>query len=132
MVDDFAPEPAPLDPPQVHAHEHLGPVLRLRSAGAGMNCDNGIRAVMVTAEHLLNLAAVDEARELVDPLRHVGQDVFTLACPIDEDRQVVGFGFQGIDELDFLLDAAAALENLLSFGLVAPEIRGRGARFDAG
>ena len=39
-----------LGPTQVHAQQHLGPVLRLGSACAGMDRDDGAKPIAFTAE----------------------------------------------------------------------------------
>ena len=56
QVDHLALEAAALGPAQVHAQQHLGPVLRLGAAGAGMDRDDGVLAIVLAAEHLLGLA----------------------------------------------------------------------------
>ncbi len=48
-------EPLPLRPAHVHPHQHLGPVLRLGAAGAGMDGEDGIAAVVGSLEHRLQL-----------------------------------------------------------------------------
>ena len=55
-VHHFALEAAALGPADVHAQQHLGPVLRLGAAGAGMDGDDGVAAIVLAAEHLLGLA----------------------------------------------------------------------------
>ena len=40
-----------LGPAQIHAHQHLGPVLALRAARAGMHGDNGIQRIGLAREH---------------------------------------------------------------------------------
>ena len=47
-----------LRPARVHAHEHLGPVLALGAAGAGMDLEIGVVAVGLAGEHRLDLAAL--------------------------------------------------------------------------
>ena len=42
VVDDLALEAAALAPAQVHAQQHLRPVLRLGAAGAGVDRDDGV------------------------------------------------------------------------------------------
>ena len=51
-------EAAPLGPAQVHAQEHLGPVLRVGAAGPGADSDHGVACVV---------AAVEQARLLERP-----------------------------------------------------------------
>ena len=37
----------------VHAHEHLGPVLRLDATGSGIDGEDGIEVVALALEHVL-------------------------------------------------------------------------------
>jgi hypothetical protein len=129
VVDDFALEPAALDPPHIHPHQHLGPVERLGAAGARMNRHDGVLAVVLAAEHLLDLAAFDEPGEFLHSLREIGNDILALLTPVDEHGEIVAFRFQRRNQLDFFFDAAAALEDFLRFGLVIPEVWGRGPGF---
>ena len=132
VVDHLALEAAALDPAQVHAQQHLGPVLRLGAACARMNRDDGVLAIVLAAEHLLDLAAFDEAGELLDARRQLRSDIFALAGPVDEHAEVVCFGSERGDQLDFFLDAPAALKDLLRLDLVVPEIGRRCAGFYLG
>jgi hypothetical protein len=50
--------------------------------------------------------------------------------PFDEDRQVVAPLLERQHEIAILLEAPAALQDLLGFGLVLPEIRRGGARLE--
>jgi hypothetical protein len=84
---------------------------------------------VLAAEHLLDLAAFDEPGEFLHPLRQVGNDILALLGPVDEHGEIVAFGFQRRNQIDFFFDAAAALEDFLRFGLITPEVRGRCAGF---
>ena len=84
---------------------------------------------MLAAEHLLDFATFNKVGELLDALGKLRSDIFALPGPVDEDAEIVGFSGERRDELDFFLDAAAALKGFLRFDLVAPEIRGGCARF---
>src|SRR5262245_24743914 len=74
IVDHFALETAPLRPSQVHAEEHLRPVLRLGAARAGMNRDERVLAIVLTAEHLLDLAGLHLLIEGLERLPEFGVD----------------------------------------------------------
>jgi len=80
---------------------------------------------VLAAEHLLDLAAFDQAGELLDARRQLAGDVFSLACPVEEHAEIVRLGLERRDELDFFFDAAAALQDFLRLDLVVPET-GRG------
>ena len=49
-----------LSPAHIHAHEHLGPVLRFGAAGAGMDGDDGVAGVVVARQQGLGFEALDE------------------------------------------------------------------------
>jgi hypothetical protein len=86
---------------------------------------------VLAAEHLLDLAGVDQAGKLIEAGRELGPDVLSLAGPFDEHGKILGALAERGDQLDLLLDPAAALEDFLGFGLVVPEIWRRGARLYA-
>src|SRR3712207_7213308 len=48
-------ESAPLDPSLIHPQQHVGPVARLSPAGAGMDRDERVRAVVRPGEKLPEL-----------------------------------------------------------------------------
>jgi hypothetical protein len=124
VVDDVPLEPAPLRPLQVHAQQHLGPVLRLGAAGARVDGDDRVGAIVLAAQHLLGLGGLDLALELVEPARQVGGDVLPSRAPLHEHRQVVGTALERGEQGEIVLDTAAALHDFLRLGLVAPEVCG--------
>jgi hypothetical protein len=88
-----------------------------------MNRDDRVPSIVLTAQHLLDLAAFDEISEQLDPLRQLRSDVLALPRPIDEHAKIVRCRSELGDQLDFFLDAATALEDFLRLDLVVPEIR---------
>ena len=69
LLDQLGLEAAPLAPAQVHAQQHLGPVLRLGAAGAGVDRDDGVAGVVLAAEQLLQLERVHALRRPRPPSR---------------------------------------------------------------
>ena len=61
QVDDLGLEPRALAPAQVHAHEHLRPVLGLGAAGAGMDGQDRRLGVVRAGQHDLELELVQLA-----------------------------------------------------------------------
>jgi hypothetical protein len=84
---------------------------------------------VLATEHLLDLAAFDQAGELLEAVGQLGSHLFALASPVEEHAQIIRLRAQSRDQLDFLFDATAPLEDFLRFQLVVPEIRCRGAGF---
>ena len=56
LADDLDLVVAPLGPADIHALEHLRPVLALGAAGAGMDLDIGVVGVGFAGEQRLDLA----------------------------------------------------------------------------
>src|ERR1700735_5366163 len=54
-IDDLAREAVRGAPAKVHAQQHLGPVLRLGAAGAGLDVQERAMRVHLAAEHALEL-----------------------------------------------------------------------------
>ncbi len=128
-VDDFALEAAALDPAQVHAQQHLGPVLRLGTAGAGMDRHDRVLAIVLAAEHLLGLAGVDEGRELIEGAAEIVGHRLPRLRPLDEDMEILDAAGERLAQFAVLFEAATALQHLLGTSLILPEIRGADAFF---
>ena len=107
-VDDFALEAAALRPSQVHAQEHLGPVLRLGAAGAGMDGDDRVLAIVLAAEHLLGLAGVDFRRQIVEAAREIVGDRLARLRPLDQHAEILGAASQRLAEIADPLRAVVA------------------------
>jgi len=88
-----------------------------------MDRDDGVGAIVFAAEHLLDLAGLHFLRERVERLPELGIHGLAGFGPLDEDREVVAFSGQRLNQLAILLEATAALQDLLRFRLVLPEIR---------
>ena len=58
-----APKPPPLGPAPLHPENHLGPVLGVGAAGAGVHCHQSVAGVVAAGEQPLLL-------ELVETLLH--------------------------------------------------------------
>jgi hypothetical protein len=77
------------------------------------------------AEHLLHFAGLHFLVERFDPLCEFGVDRLPCFGPLDEDGEIVGALAQRHHQVAILLEALAALQDLLCFDLVFPEV-GRG------
>jgi len=97
-----------------------------------MDGDDRVSAIVLAAEHLLDLAGLDFLIEGIEGARDVGFDRFAGVGPLEEDGEIVDFAPERHDEVAVLLEPAAALEDSLCFGLVFPEIRRGRARLESG
>jgi hypothetical protein len=73
-----------------------------------MDGDDGVRAVVLAAEHLLRLGGVDSALELVEAALEIGIDRLAGGGPLEEDAEVVGTAPQRLAQGEIALDAPAA------------------------
>ena len=74
-IDEDRLEALPLTPPQVHAEQHLTPVLGLRSPCAGVYREQRVSLVVLSAQHVPELELIDpggEARQLPLQVRPKG------------------------------------------------------------
>jgi hypothetical protein len=88
-----------------------------------VDCQDGIGPVVLASQDPVRFRGVDLLVEPIEAAREVRGDVLTGRGPLDEDAEIVLLRLQRIDEVDFVLEAPAALEGLLRLGLVLPEIR---------
>jgi hypothetical protein len=86
---------------------------------------------VLAAEHLLDFAHLDLLVEAFDRLGELGVHGFAGLGPFEEHGQVVAFLFERQDQIAILLEPAPALQDLLRFGLIFPEVGRGGARLEA-
>ena len=97
-----------------------------------MDGDDGVAAIVLAAEHLLDLAGLHFLIERLERLAELGVDRLARFGPLDEHGEVVALLLERHDQVAILLEPPAALLDLLGFGLVFPEIGRGGARVEAG
>ena len=69
---DLDGEAAAFGPPLVHAQQHLGPVLRVGAAGAGVDFAHRVELVVLAREERLQLERAEARPERVDRLDELG------------------------------------------------------------
>ena len=79
-----------LGPSKIHAHQHLGPVLRLGAARAGMDGHDGVTVVVVAGEQGLGFQLVDQRAQCIDLAPQVGGDVFAFMRQVEVGGDVAG------------------------------------------
>jgi hypothetical protein len=87
---------------------------------------------VLAAEHLLHLAGLDLLIERVEPLRELRVHRLARLRPFEQNGKVVGALAQRHHQVALLLEPLAALQDLLRFGLILPEIWRCGFVFEAG
>ncbi len=99
-VDHFGGEAAGRAPAQVHAHEHLGPVLGFGAAGAGLDIHEGAVRIHLAVEHALQFELAHAGFEAVGVLLDVGGGgLVVLAFGELEQLGGVGDAFGGAVDL---------------------------------
>jgi hypothetical protein len=88
-----------------------------------MNGHNRVLAIVLAAEHLLRLAGVDRAGEIVETLGEIVGNWLSGFRPFDEHGKVVGPSPQRLAEVAVLLQPSSALKEFLRGPLILPEIR---------
>src|ERR1700676_479755 len=62
-VDRLRFESASLNPALIHAQQHIRPIARFGPARAGMNCEKGIRAIVLAGKKLAQLKFLELVNE---------------------------------------------------------------------
>ena len=123
VVQDLVDEAMALGPAGIHAVEHLGPVLGLGAAGAGVELQNGVGVVVLAGEQgghpgLLHLLL--QVRVLaLQLLQDLG--VVLLLAHLAEGGQVLPAGDQLLLPGDFILQLLQAHLHLLGPLQIVPE-----------
>ena len=97
-----------------------------------MDGEDRVLAIVLAAEHLPDLAGLHLLLERIEGLAEFGVDRFAGLRPLDEHGEIVALLLERCHQIVVLLEAPAALQDLLRFGLIFPEIRRGGARLEAG
>ena len=123
IVQDLIGEVVALRPAGVHPVEHLGPVLGLGAAGAGMEGQDGAVAVVLPREErghpgLLNLffQGLETGLQLFQQLL-----ILRLLAHLAQGRQILPLGHQLVLAGDLVLQLLEALLHLLGSLQVVPE-----------
>src|SRR4051812_10191994 len=112
-----------LAPACVHAQQHLGPVLRLGSAGSGMYGDDRVVAVCFAAEQRLCLKFVYLRLERGDLRLEFGVYLFAFAREVEICGDVFGTTLEFRVAGDRVFKALAFAHDALRTFRVGPEIR---------
>ncbi len=101
-IDHFGLEPLPLHPAQVHAKQHLGPVLGFGAAGAGVDGDDGVVGIVAATEHHLQSHVFNAPVESLELLGHFPQSLLIglLLGHLKQKGGLLDIGGQFLERLD--------------------------------
>ena len=103
-LDQFRLELALLAPAQIHAQQHLRPILGLGAAGTGLDLQEGVVRVHLAGKHAAKLQGFYFGGAVVQ-LRHQGLDSLGVAFLLGEGQQLfqvpqtAGQGLKGVHGL---------------------------------
>ena len=89
VVVEHRLEALALGPAQIHAQQHVGPVLRLGAAGAGMDGHDGVAGVVFAGEQRFGFEPVDQLAQRIDLAAQIGIDAFAFARQFEVGGDVV-------------------------------------------
>ena len=132
LVEDLGREAVALGPAQVHPEEHLGPVGRLRSAGARADREERRALVVLAGEEQGGPLPLEVGIERRDVAFELGFElgVGHLVEQVDGGEQVVGAGQQLPPRPDLGAEAVGLAQDLLGGAPVVPEPGFLGQRLD--
>ena len=119
-LDDLRVKAAFLTPAQVHAQQHLRPVLRLGAAGTRLYVQEGVGLIHLAGKHAVELQFLQLPFQLVQVAVHRGQRVRVLLFPghIEQALGVLDAGAQAPHGLHHLLQRGPlTAQRLRPFGI---------------
>src|ERR1039457_617241 len=114
-----------LGPPQVHAEQHLGPILALRAAGAGVYGDDGGTRVVFAGQEHGRFQALQVLGVGLEIALDIADDGFAFAGEFEQGVEIVRHAVDAAIVGDSLFQAFAGLHHLLALVGLIPEV-GRG------
>ena len=113
-----------LRPAHIHAQQHVGPVLALGAAGAGMDLEVAIVGVGLAGKQRLEFAARDLGLELAQRGFGFGDDLLILLgfAELDQRHLVVELLLDAGERVELIVERGALLHQPARALLVVPEI----------
>src|SRR5262249_28675439 len=123
-VEDLRVKPLALGPAQVHAQEHLSPILRLGAACPRMNGENGVFLIVLAAEptspSLLRAGALEPSQRTSNLPRH--RQLLLGLGQIQHQRLLLQSLLQALPAFDRLLQRGTPPHQLLRALGILPQI----------
>ncbi len=118
-----------LRPSQVHAQQHLRPILTFRAAGAGVNGHDRAALIVLAAEQHGGFQPLQQFAVRLEVALDIGLHWLALARQLEHRVQIVCHAADAIVVIDGLFQALSILHDLLTFFGLIPEIRRRDLLF---
>ena len=115
-----------LSPTHIHTHQHLCPVLRLRTTSTTVDLQHGIHRILLLTEHIHQFQILDGLDSLGVVLIDLLFGHHLLLVEVEGQLQFVGHGTHLVVAINPLLDALHLLHLLLGPFTVFPEVRSLG------
>ena len=106
----------------VHAHEHLSPVLCFNTTGTGIDGEDGIEAVALSLEHVLEFQGFDEGEGDVDLLDDLLFGGIAAVEELAQDLKVAAAAVDFVESVDPSFLGLDGFHDFLSLFGVAPEV----------
>ena len=87
-IDDLRLETAALDPALIHAQQHVGPIARFGAAGAGVNGDERVGAIVFAGKKLAQLEFLELVHETIVFGRDFALGLARVGCRFSLRRRV--------------------------------------------
>ncbi len=113
VVVEHRLESLPLGPSQVHAQQHVSPVLRLGAARAGMDGDDSVARIVFAGEQRLSFQLIDQFAERIDFALQVGVNVLAFLGEVEIGGDVVAAARQISVGREHVLQALLLAHHLL-------------------
>src|SRR6185437_12417898 len=131
-VVDRDPEAVALGPARVHAQQHFGPVLAFGAAGAGMDGEDGVEAIVFAAEQRAGFDRLQVRAQRGLLARDLLEHGLALARQLEVGAKILERARQALVVVQQLLHPLARAVHGLRARRIAPEIRRRGLLIEFG
>ena len=122
VVEQSELEAVALGPAPVHAEEHLGPVLRLRSSRSRVQGDNRVQSVVFSRQQRCGFELVDLVPKRIQSRAQVARDVLAFASQLEVSVEVGEGSVKAYVGFEPFFEPAARGKNFRRSILILPEV----------
>src|SRR5829696_4430234 len=130
ILEHLSFESTLLGPLEIHAQQHLGPILRFGAARARMNGANSVTAIVVAGQKHFSFSKREVVFKALKQRMEFLERRLVFLSKLKEHFRVSDLRFKVFLAFYLLFQATAILQRLLRGFLIVPEIRRGGLRLD--